>query len=174
MIAGFADAFRLTCGAEGGGRVSDDRNDPGNWTGGQVGGGIFKGSKYGISAAAFPDVDFSTLTYGQAQALAKQRYWDPHGCDQFSPVIGWLVFDTAYNGGHPVQWLQAAVGVKVDGVAGAQTVSAVRMHSVATVALRFMASRMDYWTECGGWHSEGRGWIHRGTEMMRTISDCLC
>ena len=32
------------------GIFSDDPNDPGNWTGGQPGKGILKGTKFGISA----------------------------------------------------------------------------------------------------------------------------
>jgi lysozyme family protein len=173
MIAGFADAFRLTCGIEGDGKLSTDPNDPGNYTGGKVGGGKLVGTRFGISAAAFPNVDIATITYGQAQALAKQRYWDPYSCDQLNPVVGWMIFDAAYNGGHPAQWLQAAIGATVDGVIGAQTIAAVRNKPLASVVLRFMASREDYWTTCGAWRDEGAGWIHRGTEMMRTISDCL-
>lgn len=173
MLTGFSDAFALTCGLEGSGKLSTDPNDRGNWTGGQVGGGKLVGSRFGISAAAFPEVDIPSLTYGQAQALAKQRYWDPYKCDQFNPVIGWLVFDIAYNGGHPAQWLQQAAGVKVDGDIGAATIAAVRSKPVAVIALRLMASREDYWTSLESWPAEGRGWIHRGTEMMRTISDCL-
>lgn len=173
MITGYADAFRLTCGLEGDGKLSTDPNDRGNWTGGEIGAGKLVGSRFGISAAAFPEVDIASLTYGGAQALAKERYWDPYQCDQFNPVVGWLVFDAAYNGGHPAQWLQRAVGVPVDGRIGAVTIAAVRSHPLAMVALRFLADREDYWTECAGWPAEGRGWIHRGTEMMRTISDCL-
>lgn len=172
-LTGFADAFRLTCGLEGDGKLSTDPNDRGNWTGGQVGAGKLVGSRFGISAAIFPEVDIPSLTYGQAQALAKQHYWDPYQCDQLSPVVGWLVFDTAYNGGHPAQWLQEAAGVPQDGIIGAQTIAAVRNKGVGYIVLRFMASREDYWTGLAAWPVEGRGWIHRGTEMMRTISDCL-
>lgn len=173
MITSFADAFRLTCGLEGDGKLSTDPNDPGNWTGGQIGGGKLVGSQFGISAAAFPTVDIPSLTYGQAQALAKERYWDPYKCDQLSPLVGWLVFDAAYNGGHPAQWLQAAVGVKVDGEIGALTIAAVRARDPSQIALRFMAARLDYWTTLGPWFVEGKGWIHRGAEIMRTVSDSL-
>lgn len=172
MITGFADVWAMTVKAEGS-TWSTNRNDPGNWTGGQVGAGEMKGSRFGISAASFPEIDIEHLTEGQAAAIAKQRYWDKYLCDQFSPIVGYLVFDAAYNGGHPAQWLQAAVSVPQDGLIGAQTVLAVRNHDVGQIAMRFMASRLDYWTDCGAWPSQGRGWVHRGTEIMRTISDCL-
>jgi lysozyme family protein len=173
MITGFADVWAMTVKVEGE-SLSTDRNDPGNWTGGAVGGGEFRGSKFGISAAAFPNTDIAALTYGGAQALAKQRYWDAYQCDQFNPVVGYLLFDAAYNGGHPAQWLQQSVGVDTDGHIGAQTIAAVRAHGVGQIALRFMALRQNYWTECGAWGSEGRGWIHRGSEIMQTVAGCLC
>ena len=173
MLTGFADIWALVAKAEGGDKLSTDPNDPGNWTGGAVGAGKLFGSKFGISAASFPNVDIPNLSEGEAQALGKQRYWDVYSCDQFDPMIGYLVFDAAYNGGHPAQWLQAAVGVTVDGMIGAQTIGAVRAMPVAKVALRFMAARLDYWTDCAAWGSQGRGWVHRGTGIMRTISDSL-
>ncbi len=173
MIASFIDAFRLTCGLEGNDKLSLDPKDSGNWTGGKVGVGELRGTRFGISAAAFPTTDISTLSFGQAQALAKQRYWDAFKCDQLPPVVGWLVFDAAYNGGHPVQWLQQAVGVLVDGMIGAQTIAAVRGHPVSVIALRFLASRGQYWAMCSGWNSFGKGWTNRQSEIMRTVSDCL-
>lgn len=42
--------------------VTDDRNDKGNWTGGRVGVGQLKGTKYGISAAAYLHLGIKSLT----------------------------------------------------------------------------------------------------------------
>jgi lysozyme family protein len=43
----FNIAFELTVGHEGG--YSNNPDDPGNWTGGDVGEGQLKGTKYGVS-----------------------------------------------------------------------------------------------------------------------------
>ncbi len=39
------------------GAYSTDRADRGNWTSGKVGEGLFKGTKYGISAMTYPNMD---------------------------------------------------------------------------------------------------------------------
>lgn len=171
MLTGFCDVFALVVGKEEGSTLSLDPNDPGNWTGGKKGIGVLKGSKFGISAASFPDVDIANLSYGQAAALAKQRYWDPYQCDQFDPRIGYLVFDAAYNGGHPALWLQEAVGAVVDGKIGAQTIAAVRAATPMKIALSFMADRFEYWTDCAIWPTQSRGWTRRGALILRTIAE---
>jgi len=172
MITSFADVWAKVALAEGD-RLSMDPNDPGNWTGGAVGAGQLRGSKYGISAASFPNEDIAAMSYDRAMGIAKTKYWDPYKCDQFSPIIGYLIFDAAFNGGYPARWLQQAVSVTVDGDIGAQTIAAVRARPVSVVVMRFMAARFDYWTSCSAWPSQGKGWVHRGTEIMRTVSDYL-
>jgi len=166
----FNDVFAEVVGTEGT-APSTDVNDPGNWSCGIVGQGQFKGSRYGISAEWFPNVNFATLTYTQAQALAQTKYWDPYQCSQFDIRIGYLIFDAAYNGGHPAQWLQAAVGVPQDGVIGAQTVAAVRSADPLKVAMQFMASRFKYWVQCAAWAAEGAGWVDRGAENLQTVAE---
>jgi lysozyme family protein len=71
------------------------------------------------------------------------------------------VFDTAYNGGHPAQWLQQAVGVNVDGVIGAKTIAAVRAADPRLIVLYFNAMRIRYLTSLDGWSSNGKGWARR-------------
>ena len=53
-------AKNLTLNVEGG--YQCDPDDKGNWTGGNVGVGLLKGTKYGISAASFSNVDIKNLT----------------------------------------------------------------------------------------------------------------
>jgi lysozyme family protein len=169
MIATFADVFALVVGTEST-AVSSDPQDPGNWSSGVVGQGQFVGSKFGISAAAFPGVDIISLTYGQAQALAKQRYWDPYQLDQLNPVTAYPIFDAAYNGfEHLTTTIQGIAGVTQDGVIGAQTLAALRQLAPARFALAFMADRYDYWTGLDLWPNEGRGWARRGATIMSNI-----
>lgn len=105
--------------------------------------------------------DVRQLPLDTARAIAKSEYWDRYQCDQFAPAIGYQVFDTAYNGGHPVQWLQQAVGVTVDGVIGAKTIAAVRAADVGKVVLAFNAARIKYLTSLDGWAANGKGWARR-------------
>jgi lysozyme family protein len=96
-----------------------------------------------------------------ARSIAKSEYWDRFQCDQFAPAIGYQVFDTAYNGGKPVQWLQQAVGAVADGIIGAKTIAAVRAADPAKVLLRFNAARLRYLTSLSNWPGNSKGWARR-------------
>lgn len=75
-------AISLTLINEGGFQMDPD--DPGNWTGGAKDVGALKGTKFGISAHEFPDLDIVNLTEDQAiDAYRNGRpptvppYWHP-------------------------------------------------------------------------------------------------
>lgn len=110
-------AFLTTCQNEGG--FSDDPKDPGNWTGGKVGVGILKGTKYGISAASFPELDIINLTLEDAHEIYRRRYWLPLQCpaiDQTLPLLADLLFDLGVNCGigNAGKFLQRAINTLID------------------------------------------------------------
>ena len=104
--------------------------------------------------------DMQSLPLALAQQIAKSDYWDAFHCDQFDPRIGYLIFDAAYNGGHPAQWLQAAAGATVDGVIGAQTVAAVRSVDPLKIMMRFNASHAEYYASLKN-YTFIDGWMNR-------------
>ena len=59
--------FDKLIGAEGG--FQNDPKDRGNWTSGIIGKGECKGTKYGVSAMAYPDLDIENLTIEQAKKI---------------------------------------------------------------------------------------------------------
>jgi lysozyme family protein len=93
----FKIALGFTKQMEGG--LSLNPNDPGNWTGGSVGVGVLKGTKFGISAAAYPHLDIQNLTIEQAEAIYKRDYWDRIGGDSIPFPASIAVFDLAVNSG---------------------------------------------------------------------------
>jgi lysozyme family protein len=139
---GFSDAFAALVNVEKG--FTDNPMDSGNWTSGRVGVGACRGTKYGISAAQYPDLDIVNLTLDQAKAIAKQKYWDRFHCDEMDPRIGFQVFDAAYNGGPAARWLQQAAGVPADGDIGPQTVAAVKAADPLKIIMRIDAYRLQY------------------------------
>lgn len=110
--------------------------------------------------------DMRHLSLDMARTLAKNEYWDRYSCDQFAPTIGYLVFDAAYNGGHPAQWIQQAAGVTVDGSIGAKTIAAVRAIHPAIIALRFLSYRQTYMAGLKNWDSNSEGWARRIAKNM--------
>lgn len=160
----FQQCFAIVVGEEGG--FGDDPRDSGNWTGGAVGVGQCNGTKFGISAAAFPTLDIRTLTLDAAEGIYQTRYWQPAGCDQVEPGIAFLLFDAAVNNGvsRAVMFVQEAVGVSADGVFGPQTLRAVQ-GAIASdrrhVYRCAIARRIKFMADLPSWPVFGGGWAMR-------------
>lgn len=163
MPTAFERAFRIVIGEEGG--LSLTPADPGNWTGGVVGQGVLRGTKYGIAASSHPDLNIPGLTLQDAQAIYKREYWDAVRGDELPPTLALLVFDAAVNcgPGRARKWLQAAVGVTQDGIIGPATLAAVQAHQGrgAAVCAELMVERWMYHTSLPTWHTFGLGWARR-------------
>ncbi|WP_082557940.1 glycosyl hydrolase 108 family protein [Methylobacterium sp. Leaf361] len=84
---------------EGEGGYTNNAKDPGNWTGGKVGKGVLKGTKYGIAAASFPTLDIANLTKDQAAEIYRAKYWTTAGCDQLPDGVDLPIFDSSVNSG---------------------------------------------------------------------------
>lgn len=123
----FDRAFTITVGVEMG--LSMAREDRGNWTGGAVDKGVLKGTKFGISAARYPDEDIQNLSLERARELYMRDYWTPNRCELLPWPWSAYLFDMAVNPGpgRPIAMdLQDALGVTVDGRIGPRTVDAAR------------------------------------------------
>lgn len=96
----FDRAFEKTVGLEGG--YGCDPDDSGNWTGGKIGVGELKGTKYGLSTASYPEEDIKNLTLERAEIIYKRDFWDPLHLDQVTDSqIAEEIFDTAVNTSAP-------------------------------------------------------------------------
>ena len=165
-MSAFAQAFRLVVGEEGG--FSDTPSDPGNWTSGKIGEGILRGTKFGISARAYPDIQIAALTLDEAQAIYKRDYWDKLGGDSLPPPLALLLFDAAVNCGalRAARWMQQAAGAPVDGRIGPvtiQTIARVAQQPGGGAALcaEFLALRLAFMASLPTWRSFGLGWARR-------------
>ena len=93
----FNEAYKIVLGHEGG--YQNLHNDRGNWTTGVVGKGKNKGTKYGITAMSYPDLDIINLTLDDARQIYKENYWDRINGDKLEPALALVAFDTAINSG---------------------------------------------------------------------------
>lgn len=157
----FADAFARLLGNEG--DFDDDRRDRGNWTGGRVGVGELKGTKYGVSAASFPDLDIKALTLDQARAIYRRRYWEPAGCDHVPAALRFPLFDFAVNSGpsRAARLLQRSVGAEEDGSIGPKTLMSIHNMPIDRILRVFDAHRLLLLAEDPAWPTFGRGWCRR-------------
>jgi lysozyme family protein len=115
------------------------KGDPGNWTGGAIGYGVLKGTKYGISAASYPDLDIENLTLQQAANIYRRDFWNRLRLDDVkNQIIATEVLDTSINCGLGTggRILQSAINLTnypnkdltVDGNIGPLTIAAVNNH----------------------------------------------
>jgi len=156
----FPRAFAIVVGIEAG--YSDDPADPGNWTGGARGRGGMKGTKYGISAAAYPSIDIANLTLAGAQALYQVDYWHAVNADALPWPLALFVFDCAVNQGQGTarKLLQTSLGVVVDGNVGPQTLAAAAKMKAWDMA-HFMTIRARRYMDSPNFAHDGNGWFNR-------------
>lgn len=160
----FDQAFDRIIGHEGG--YSDDPRDLGNWTGGKVGVGELKGTKYGIAAHSYPYLDIKNLTLEQAKEIYKRDFWDI--LDDAHPAIKFQLFDAAVNHGHgnAIRFLQRAVKVADDGIWGKRSQAALDAMEHNDVLMRFLAFRLRFWASLKTFDTYGRGWTNRGADNL--------
>ncbi len=163
----FDEAFKRLIGHEGG--YSTDRRDPGNWTGGRVGVGTLKGTKFGLAANTYPNLDIKNLTLAQAKAIYKKDWWDKLGADGMHSAIVFQLWDFAINAGRSraIKELQQAVGVPADGIIGPQTLAAVNEHDLNDVILSLTAERLKFYTSLSTFKTYGKGWTNRVADNLK-------
>ena len=157
----FDKCFERLIGHEAG--YTDDPRDDGNWTGGRQNLGILKGTKYGIAANTYPELDIKNLTLDHAKSIYKRDWWDKIAADQIDTAIVFQLWDFAINAGMPraVMALQQSVGVVDDGKIGAITRAAIAKMSITDVIMRLAARRLRFYTQCSKWAINGKGWVNR-------------
>ncbi len=157
----FTDAFAYVVGEEG--KLSLDPNDKGNWTGGAVGIGELKGTKYGVSAAAYPNLDIANLSLPDAQAIAKRDYWDKIQGDNLRYGIALCLFDFGYNAGthEAITCAQDVLYLTRDGILGPHTLNALKLTSFKQFVADFTAARIKAYTQMPAFQEDGDGWIAR-------------
>ena len=161
----FDTAFDRLIDHEGG--YSDDPRDPGNWTGGKVGRGELKGTKFGLAANTYGHLDIKNLTLDDARRVYREDFWDILG-DRTHSAIKFQLFDAAVNHGHgnAIRILQRAVGTADDGAWGPASQACLDAMDLNDVLLRFVAYRLKFWASLGIFDTYGRGWTRRGAENL--------
>ena len=156
----------IVLGVEGG--FTDAPADPGNWTGGSVGHGTCKGTKFGISAASYPGLDITSLTLTEAKVLYRRDYWDKIAGDRLPRPLALVAFDAAVNNGgdRAATWLQEAAGVTADGIIGPITLGAIsriatRPDGEISLCAEFLARRLHFMVALPTWPTFGAGWARR-------------
>lgn len=157
----FDKAFQALIGHEGG--YTNNPKDRGNWTSGKINVGTLKGTKYGISAMAYPSVDIRNLTLRNAKEIYHRDYWQPARCDELPEIVRFDMFDMAVNSGlrAAIKILQKAVNAMPDGIFGEITMSQVRKYDPQLLDKRINGQRLLYIADIGTFPTFGKGWVRR-------------
>lgn len=150
-MSAFDDAFDDLMGNEGG--YSNHPDDPGGETMWGVTARVARANGYSGSMRMLPRAT--------AKTIAKKCYWDVARCDEMDSRLAFQVFDSVYNGGPAVKWLQQAVGTTPDGIIGPATLAALQMIDPLKVMMRFNAYRLQYFGNLKTWPTFGHGWANR-------------
>jgi lysozyme family protein len=145
------------------GALSLSFDDPGNWTSGRVGTGTLKGTKYGIAANTYPDLNIRDLTLDAARQIYFRDWWEKLGADELPPAVSFQMWTFAVNAGMGTarRGLQFAVGVAQDGHVGPITLAAVKAAPLNDILLRFNSFVLTHYTSLSTFETFGRGWSRR-------------
>jgi lysozyme family protein len=152
----FLKCFNRVIGHEG--KFTLNPKDPGNWTKD----GVLKGTKFGLSARSYPDLDIKNLTAEDAK-IEYYKFFLSAKLSKFSDAMKFQIFDAAFN--HGFKWaakiLQRSVGAKDDGFIGMDTMVALSRKSEDDQLLLFLAQRTLFYTDLTHFNEFGKGWTRR-------------
>lgn len=111
------------------------------------------------------------LTLREAGEIYRQRYWVKVKGDHMPDGMDLVAFDAGVNSGpaRGIRWLQAGLGVAVDGMIGPQTLQAAQgaVNGIAVIQ-KACAARMGFLRKLGTWSDFGRGWGRRVADTEAT------
>ena len=151
------------------GGFQKQRADRGNWTSGVIGLGDLKGTKFGISAMSYPELDIRNITKDQAKDIYYRDFWTPLKGDQMPSEIVYQLFDASLHHGlvSALKMLQRAINVKDDGFFGPISANALTSISIHDLLMLFLAERLEFMTDVRNWKEYSRGWSRRIAQNLR-------
>ncbi|MBI5189948.1 MAG: secretion activator protein [Nitrospirae bacterium] len=157
----FDKAFEMLIDHEKG--FSKDPNDPGNWTGGVPYRGELKGTKYGIAANTYPDLDIENLTLDLAKEIYRRDFWGKLHLDELPENVRFDLFDAAVNSGvrRAAKFLQAAARVVQDGDIGPATIAAANAMNPEQLDSALSGHRILFMADLQTLPHYARGWMRR-------------
>jgi hypothetical protein len=132
-------------------------------------------TKYGIDQKDHPDVDIKNLTLDQAKAIYLTVYWQGSNCDNLPYPVAKTHFNFSVNVGREqsIKFMQAAMGIAVDGQFGLLTAGALSRAVPKTVALGMVDQADAFYKDLA---TKGQfakfliGWLNRNNDLRSLIN----
>jgi lysozyme family protein len=157
MKSNFAEALQKVLAHEGG--FSDHPLDPGGMTNLGVTRRVWEEwTGHPVTVRQMTD-----LTPVKVAPMYRRKYWDKVRGDELPAGIDLVVFDAAVNSGpgRAAKWLQACVGVDVDGDIGPKTLAAVNAFDATQLINDYGRRRLSFLLDLPTWGTFGKGWTAR-------------
>lgn len=143
----------------------NDPHDRGNWTGGKIGVGENKGTKYGIAAHVYPTLDIKSLTLDDATQIYARDY-APKVAFDLQPVgVDHTQLDIAINAG-PAR--ANALQAKALGIGSASASELARRAAALPDKVphiqRVNALMLSFYQSLATFGRYGKGWTRRNAE----------
>ena len=140
-MSNFETALKFTLKWEGG--FVDNPADPGGATNEGVTQAVYNSYR---SKDGLPKQSVKDITNAEVGNIYQTEYWDPSLAGEMVLPLSVAQFDTAVNFGvgGAIEFLQEALGVGIDGIAGAQTKSALNAKNNKATALAIANERIQY------------------------------
>lgn len=103
------------------------------------------------------------ITYPEVQSIYRAGYWLPIRADEMPAGVDYAVFDFGVNSGpgRAVKDLQRALGTKVDGVVGVNTLALLTKADDEKLIADICARRLKFLKSLRTWKTFGKGWERR-------------
>lgn len=113
------------------------------------------------------------ITVAEVTAIYKDEYWDLVRGDDLPSGLDWAVFDFAVNSGpgRAVKELQRVLGVKVDGIIGSGTMSAIGRAEPAKLINLYCDRRLAFMKGLKNWGANKNGWTKRVVHVRELALD---
>lgn len=107
------------------------------------------------------------ISNAEVEMIYRQQYWNAVSADDLPGGVAYCVFDAAVNSGpgRAARWLQQAVGAKVDGVVGNETITKARMARAHDVIHDYCDMRLAFMQRLRHWPTFKNGWTRRVSEV---------
>lgn len=113
--------------------------------------------------------EMRALTPELVAPLYKSQYWDACKCDDLPRGIDYAVFDSAVNmgAGRAAKLLQAALGVKADGIIGRGTLGVAVNADPDEFLDKFSAAKENFYRGLQTFDVFGKGWLRRVADVKQ-------
>ena len=125
-------------------------------------------TQWGISKRSYPNLNIKALSRDAAKAIYYKDFWLAGSMDKIPGPVAFQVFDAAVNHGvsTAIRMLQTAADVAADGHIGPISLSVVNTIPVSVMLIKFIATRIHFWTKLSTWATFGKGWANRAADDL--------